>query len=347
MSEQSVFSNNSEPSLHGGNTSIEGLPDARGVGQQLRSAREAKNLTLAEAAQSLKLAPRQVAAIESEDWGALPGNTMIRGFVRNYARVLNLDADALMRGLDATRMQRTLQLEASAGTSSHLPQAGDQAERRDYLAVVGGLVLLVLALLAYFYVPQDFWAEQLAALTDSETSQTAGETPANVSQPVETAAAPLTVLGTVTPASSAAEKLGAAGVPSATMGSGGQSPVVSEPMAKADAKSGTKPDARAETTAAAKAESAADVKPEVTPESAPADVLKLSFTQAAWIEVRDARGEVIAFGVKPAGSQQELKGQPPFSLVLGNAKYVAVEYQGKPVDLGPHTSKGVARLSIK
>ncbi|WP_291981742.1 helix-turn-helix transcriptional regulator [Candidatus Accumulibacter sp. ACC005] len=110
------------------------MADAGGVGQQLRSAREARNITLAEAAQSLKLAPRQVAAIESEDWASLPGNTMIRGFVRNYARVLNLDADALMRALDATRMQRTLQLEASAGTSSHLPQASNQAERRDYLA---------------------------------------------------------------------------------------------------------------------------------------------------------------------------------------------------------------------
>ncbi|MEF8721150.1 MAG: helix-turn-helix transcriptional regulator [Candidatus Accumulibacter delftensis] len=157
MSKQSVFSNDDEPSVQGGNASIEGFADAGGVGQQLRSAREARKLSVPEVAQSLKLAPRQVAAIESEDWGALPGNTMIRGFVRNYARVLNLDADALMRGLDATRMQRTLQLEASAGTSSHLPQAGDQAERRDYLAVVGGLVLLVLALLAYFYVPQDFW----------------------------------------------------------------------------------------------------------------------------------------------------------------------------------------------
>jgi cytoskeleton protein RodZ len=342
MSDQSVFSNNSEPSLQGGNASIEGLPDARGVGQQLRSAREAKNLTLAEAAQSLKLAPRQVAAIESEDWGALPGNTMIRGFVRNYARVLNLDADALMRGLDATRMQRTLQLEASAGTSSHLPQAGDQAERRDYLAVVGGLVLLVLALLAYFYVPQDFWAEQLAALTGSETSQTAAETQTSLSQPGE-AAAPLTVLGTVTPAPSAAEKPGAAGVLSTSVMPEGQAPIVAGPAATADAKSDSKADAKAEASAATKPESAAELKPE----AAPADVLKLSFTQAAWIEVRDARGEVIAFGVKPAGSQQELKGQPPFSLVLGNAKYVAVEYQGKPVDLGPHTSKGVARLSIE
>ncbi len=346
MSDQSVFSNNSEPSLQGGNASIEGLPDARGVGQQLRSAREAKNLTLAEAAQSLKLAPRQVAAIESEDWGALPGNTMIRGFVRNYARVLNLDADALMRGLDATRMQRTLQLEASAGTSSHLPQAGDQAERRDYLAVVGGLVLLVLALLAYFYVPQDFWAEQLAALTGSETSQTAAETQTSLSQPGEVAA-PLTVLGTVTPAPSAAEKPDAADVPGAAVVPEGQAPTVAGTAAKADAKADGKAAAAAETSAAAKPESAAELKSEVAPEAAPADVLKLSFTQAAWIEVRDARGEVIAFGVKPAGSQQELKGQPPFSLVLGNAKYVAVEYKGKPVDLGPHTSKGVARLSVE
>jgi transcriptional regulator with XRE-family HTH domain len=129
MSKQSVFSNDGEPSVQGGNASIEGFADAGGVGQQLRSAREARKLSVPEVAQSLKLAPRQVAAIESEDWGALPGNTMIRGFVRNYARVLNLDADALMRGLDATRMQRTLQLEASAGTSSHLPQAGDQAAK--------------------------------------------------------------------------------------------------------------------------------------------------------------------------------------------------------------------------
>jgi len=55
----------------------------------------------------------------------------------------------------------------------------------------------------------------------------------------------------------------------------------------------------------------------------------------------------VSFGAKPPGGHQESRGQPPFSLVLGNAKYVAVEYQGKPVELEPHISKGVARLSIK
>jgi cytoskeleton protein RodZ len=80
-------------------------------------------MSLADAAQSLKLGPRQVEALEAEDWKSLPGNTMIRGFVRNYARLLNLDADALMRALDAAQLQQKAQLEASAGTTASLPHS--------------------------------------------------------------------------------------------------------------------------------------------------------------------------------------------------------------------------------
>ena len=60
----------------------------------LRAAREAAGLSLDEVAQQLKLAPRQVRALEEDDFGVLPGRTFVRGFVRNYARLLNLDADA-------------------------------------------------------------------------------------------------------------------------------------------------------------------------------------------------------------------------------------------------------------
>ena len=320
--------------MSGGNPSSETPREADGVGQQLRAAREAKNLSLAEAAQSLKLAPRQVAALESEDWSSLPGNTMVRGFVRNYARVLNLDADALMHGLDATQMRRTLQLEASAGTSSSLPQASSQAEQRDYLAVVGGLVLLVLALLAYFYVPQNFWQEQLAALTGEEAPSVAAE-PSTVVEPPTAVIEPATVAAVGSPT--------AGGVAQATLQSASQAPTTVLPPAAA------KPDAKAtaEVKAAPATETKAEASAPVKPEAKPADTLKLSFTQAAWVEVRDGRGEVVAFGVKQAGVEQEVKGPPPFSLVLGNARYVAVEYKGKPIDLVPHTTKGVARLSLE
>lgn len=118
-------------------------------------------MSVTEAAQSLKLGPRQVEAIEAEDWASLPGNTMIRGFVRNYARVLGIDADLLMRGLDAAQLQRAAHLEVSAGTTASLPHSvSRRVERRDYLAVLAGLLLLGLAALAYFYIPKDLWQDK-------------------------------------------------------------------------------------------------------------------------------------------------------------------------------------------
>ena len=61
-------------------------PEAQSAGTRLRLAREAAQLTLDDVAQQLKLARRQVVALESDDVAALPGPTFVRGFIRNYAR---------------------------------------------------------------------------------------------------------------------------------------------------------------------------------------------------------------------------------------------------------------------
>ena len=70
-----------------------------GPGARLRAAREAAGLSLDQVAQQLKLAPRQVKALEEESFGELPGRTFSRGFVRNYARLLHLDAQDLLAHL--------------------------------------------------------------------------------------------------------------------------------------------------------------------------------------------------------------------------------------------------------
>lgn len=72
---------------------------AMSTGSMLRDAREAAGLTLDMVAQQLKLAPRQVIALEEGDYGSLPGRTFVRGFVRNYARLLHIDADHVLAGL--------------------------------------------------------------------------------------------------------------------------------------------------------------------------------------------------------------------------------------------------------
>jgi cytoskeleton protein RodZ len=69
---------------------------AIGVGTLLARAREEQGLALADIAQQLKFAPRQLEALEEERFEELPGLTFARGMVRNYARLLKLDAEPLL-----------------------------------------------------------------------------------------------------------------------------------------------------------------------------------------------------------------------------------------------------------
>ena len=68
-----------------------------------RGARGGRACRVDAVAQQLKLAPRQVRALEADDFAQLPGRTFVRGFVRNYARLLNLDADAVLAALPDRR----------------------------------------------------------------------------------------------------------------------------------------------------------------------------------------------------------------------------------------------------
>lgn len=65
-------------------------------GSKLARAREAQDMSVADVARTLRLGVKQVEALEAQDYDKLPERTFVRGFVRNYARLVNLDPDALV-----------------------------------------------------------------------------------------------------------------------------------------------------------------------------------------------------------------------------------------------------------
>jgi len=69
-------------------------------GRMLAEARVAKGLTLAEVAAQLKLSPSQVTALEADDYGSLPGPVFVRGFIRNYARLLDQNPEQISGNLN-------------------------------------------------------------------------------------------------------------------------------------------------------------------------------------------------------------------------------------------------------
>ena len=74
------------------------------VAEQLRRAREARNLSIADVVEMTSLKTDQVQALESSDWTAFAAPVYMRGFVKSYAGVLKLDVEVLLAELD-TRLE--------------------------------------------------------------------------------------------------------------------------------------------------------------------------------------------------------------------------------------------------
>ena len=78
-----------------------------------------------------------------------------------------------------------------------------------------------------------------------------------------------------------------------------------------------------------------------------ADGLVIKFSDVSWLNIKDSTGEALFNGLSKKGQDLAIKGQAPFSIVIGRANAVtSVTFDGSTVDLEPHTRKNVARLTL-
>lgn len=125
-------------------------------GAVLRDAREHYAMSVADAARLLRLSPRQVEAIEADEYHRLPGGPFVRGFVRNYARLLQIDPEPLLEVLNGyAPVTERAQL---APESKEIPFPTAQKKSWSRVVALSVLLLLALGLLAYEgflqYLPQ-------------------------------------------------------------------------------------------------------------------------------------------------------------------------------------------------
>jgi cytoskeleton protein RodZ len=116
------------------------------IGQRLKSAREAKGLSLQDVANQTRIPVRHLESIEKGQWDALPATTYSIGFARNYANAV---------GLDGTEIGTQLrdQLGAAPKTSTAIPEyyePTDPARVPPWWLAVAAVVLALLIGLGYF-----------------------------------------------------------------------------------------------------------------------------------------------------------------------------------------------------
>jgi cytoskeleton protein RodZ len=176
-------------------------------GAMLRQGRESRGLSVDDVAQALKLTPKQVAAIESEEFDILPGNTFARGFVRNYARFLQLDPAPLMAALERQLAHAEVDLSPVSNAGGTMPTgfASRGVPRAVWLFLAIAVVALVLVVYLDRLRPQPAPAEtdSVAAAVPAAPALPVAEKPAGEppGEPAPAAGAVAVVPAAVIPAS--------------------------------------------------------------------------------------------------------------------------------------------------
>ena len=115
------------------------------LGENFQRAREAKGLTLEEAAARTRILPQYLKAVEDNNYAKLPDEVFAKGFVRSYARILGLDETTVIRQFDESGGQ----FYAKRNERESLKQKLEEEERRKKVNrnIVVGMVSAVLLIL--------------------------------------------------------------------------------------------------------------------------------------------------------------------------------------------------------
>ena len=299
-------------------------------GGVLKTKREKQGLSVHDVASNLKISGRQIESIEADQFALLPEATIVRGFIRNYAKLLKIQAEPLLDAysvLVPTKEPLAFMLKPS----STMKVGGYKKPKTARYVTVA--LLLLLALGAWFFY-QSYIQKPSPTLPteDVETIESLPQPalPAAERQeqsidltlpaPEATDVAPAET--TVNPASSSEITPAAANV------------ALDNTLAPSSSLVEAKP---AEANIA-----------EANPFEPDAGMAKLEFNanQETWISVVDANGKQLYNKTIFAGSRESFNAKPPINVVIGNASGVAMNINNKPLNLGPHTRSNVARVKV-
>jgi cytoskeleton protein RodZ len=302
------------------------------AGSLLRAAREKQGLHLVALAAALKVPPRRLEALEADRHDELPDAAFTRALAQSVCRALRIDARpvlALLPRPDSTSLEQvggTLNEPfRSRGSRDDAGLAG--AAIRPLLV---GSALLMVAAVVIWLLPASLWEGDSAT-----TVELAASAPAS---------APLPAIAPALPASGSAASAPAMAVPAsaATMAPAASValPASAAVVGSAAPQSPSVPPSPGLASPAVAPAAGAGLAP------SSAAGLRLAATGTTWVEVLDARGQIVFSRTLQAGETAAVDGAPPLRMVIGNAGATSVTWRGRNVDLAAVARSNVARLEL-
>ena len=263
---------------------------AGAAGAVLFKERRRQGLSLGDISRQLKLSVRQVEALERDDYSGYKSPVFIHGFIRNYAKLLGLDPEPLIRATDSMlhppasaagmprEQERSQPLRSQDSGIPVLARGCGRAPDRDCSI---GLFRQSPCARRRARGIDGRRARQICAVVEGRRQRRR---------------------------------------PALMQKSDTSRNRKSNPRQNRIAKPETKPEAKAE----AKSGSVERRLP-IAADAAAADeaagrvTVRMIFEQDSWVEIKDRTGNTIFGQLNPAGSRRSVSGEPPLSVVVGNA----------------------------
>src|SRR5450759_4333469 len=306
---------------------------ATSLGNMLREAREKLGLSVADVAGQIKFAPRQIEALEAEDFKHLPEAAFLRGFVRSYAKILRLDAETLLASIPQTKMAAAEFIPASVGVQ--FPNAHSVRQQNMIWLGAASLLAVIVAVFAlwHFKTPLKQSKEQVNAAKV--------ETPVELPAEAKTISEPLVLKPSmIEPISPVVPKVKSSVAQSSVRETKTQSSARETKLQSPVREAKTQSSVREAKTPVAK-DATVQSENSVTPLGALPETskLRLVFGEESWTEIKDKDGNIISSQVNPAGSELRVEGNAPFSMLIGHAASASLYFRGKQVDLKPYINE--------
>lgn len=300
----------------------------------LRKHRLESGLSTEEVAQRLHLSTSVVETLEQGDVPDHVHDTFARGYLRNYAKLLGVDAEPIIASVFEAQAEEVEQAEVEAAAESvqaspqepcnteangYQPQRQSVKQRPIYLGV--GLAASVMVAVGVWMQEEAPSAQKQAlAITQVEVETPKGKIISHLDEQT-------VMLDTLSQADNTAAVV--------------EGPMAAGPMAAVVSYSS---DAVEQTSESVLVEGDNDVVVE-TADGGTAE-LSFAFSDDCWIQIVDGNQAIIFSSVAKKDQALQLSGQPPFTVTLGYAPGVSVSYNGEPVPIKVRQNRHVAKLVL-
>jgi cytoskeleton protein RodZ len=314
-------------------------PPSLGPGDRLQAARISIGLTLEDVASKMRLSAAILSCLEENDFEDITAPIFVKGYLRSYARIVNLDEEEIIQQYSQYYTQNDPPISSTSNTSPEINSGDARVKGTTWLVII-----ILIGLLSFWWWSRYQQPAQTVSLDSADSTEIIASS--NDSSDSSTISLPLSdneTTDSVTQEELEAGVVDEINSPDITLEQEARNELdsINEILPQPEQ---LEPQVQPEL----------ETEPEPVPEQAvdsrnPVNSTDLVIMVNAdtWADIKDADGNRLVYDLLRSGQNITLTGKAPFKAFLGNGHGVSILYQGENIDLSKNIrADNTARFKV-